>query len=355
MGNHTLGWVYIFLQSLRVSFLTVAGLARSFLLHVQVCWGRDLEPKITTMTVIIAWFVPGIGLIGAMVASGVSYRMGRTCLLNPKDDSSLWAPLLAVSCVALVLQMATMVYSSYIYLRSSKQDGYVRNRSTLPSNSTEVPPSSGHQLLERMKRLFSLQWRGIVNGISTVTNVLFYAIVFWSLDHAQRAQKADPHKMWDWISCIIDTQGDKNACISKAAKYMPPEDELFVVLGFLIGAGTCCILFLFRLSMIQGWYHVITGKVQRYPESVLLDGRRKHAQRQGYQETGGSLGGITVSTSTYVGHSDIEEPPLVYKEFMKGHRIWLALMRFPKIQLVQYLHLFRFNWVEVYRLKPTTV
>lgn len=161
--------------------------------------------------------------------------------------------------------------------------------------------------------------------------------------------------MWDWISCIIDTQGDKNACISKAAKYMPPEDELFVVLGFLIGAGTCCILFLFRLSMIQGWYHVITGKVQRYPESVLLDGRRKHAQRQGYQETGGSLGGITVSTSTYVGHSDIEEPPLVYKEFMKGHRIWLALMRFPKIQLVQYLHLFRFNWVEVYRLKPTTV
>ncbi|KAI5305745.1 hypothetical protein KEM56_003446 [Ascosphaera pollenicola] len=296
------------------------GLARSFLLHVQVCWGRDLEPKIKTITVIIAWFVPGIGLIGAMAASGVSYRMGKTCLLNPNHDLSLWAPILAVSVVALILQLATMVYSSYVYLRSSKQDGYVRNRSALPSSSTEVLPSSSQLLIERMKKLFSLQWRGIINGLHTVTNVLFFAIVFWSLDHAQRAQK-DPLSMWDWVVCIIDTQGDKNACISKANEHVPPQNELYAVLGFLIGIGTCCIVTLFRLSMVQGWCHLITGKVQRYPEDVLLDERRRTFQRQGYQVAGDSFREINVSTSTYLGHSDLEDPPPVYKQSIKDDRV----------------------------------
>ncbi|KAI5291529.1 hypothetical protein KEM54_003950 [Ascosphaera aggregata] len=292
------------------------GLARTFLLHVQVCWNQDLVTNITTLTVMIAWFAPIVGLVSALVASGVSYRMGKTCLLNARNESSLWAPLLAVSCLALFLQIVTMLYSSYIFLKSYRQDGFARNRATLPSNSTETTPSPCQQLLERVRRLCSLQWRGVMTGVSTASLVLFYCNVFWSLNAAWRAQNANPKHMLDWITCIVATNGNKTLCFSVAEKYLPSDKELYAVMCLLIGGGLCCIVFLFRFSMLRGWYHLITGKIDKH-ENVPFEGSGSFAHRHWHEEVPNSLGGYSVSSSTTMQELVSEEPSAVYKHGTK--------------------------------------
>ncbi|KAI5296392.1 hypothetical protein KEM52_003114 [Ascosphaera acerosa] len=296
------------------------GLARSLLLHVQVCWGKDLEPRITTMTVVIAWFVPGFGLLGVLLASGVSYRIGKTCLPNAKNDSALMPPLLAVSGAAALLQFVTMLYSAYVYLRAAKQDGYVRNRSTLPSITTETQPSSAKQIWQEICKVFALQWRGIVNNISALSHVLFYAVIMWSLNRAWRAQESDPEHMHDWINCMIAQHGDKNACLKQAAKYLPSKQELLAFYAFLVSAGLCCVVFLFRWSIITGWYHMATRQLQAYPTDFLWQRRNKQCiQQSGYEETASTsfIAALTASTPTTLAPSESSSRPVLVKHETK--------------------------------------
>lgn len=117
-----------------------------------------------------------------------------------------------------------------------------------------------------------LQWRGAAIVICVLLNIIFFALVFVSIDNTQvRVTSDNAAAASNWLLCLFEESGDKNKCLSLVTKLVTPEAELLAVLILLSVVGFWCLIFLGRLSMLRGWVDLFRRKISRRHEFVSVD------------------------------------------------------------------------------------
>ena len=186
-------------------------------------------------TLIGGWAIPAIGLVLTLCLTGTSYRFGNVCHINHhKGLEDFWGPLMAFAAVALILQFTTLVYCVHVYVKSlMDKSSSTDNSSSLPSYSASVRTISARQAYRRVQRVVYLQWRGVAVVITIIANVVFFAVVFVSMDDAATNSPKNLERAKPWIACLAMTAGDQNACLSEASVLGPNEATILAVLMLL--------------------------------------------------------------------------------------------------------------------------
>ncbi len=208
---------------------------RSLALHLQICWQVVIGKNFMWGALAAGWGIPAIGLTVAMVFSGVSFRFGDTCHINHKNSlADLWIPLLVFAGVTVIIQFATFGYCIKVYLASLQDDSTTTNSSGIRSYNNSLRGTiSPRQAYRRIRRVIELQWRGIVIVLLIIADVVFFAVVFVFMDDLETNILKNPTKSADWLTCLIQTGGNKNKCLSFAESLVVNEATVMSVLILL--------------------------------------------------------------------------------------------------------------------------
>jgi hypothetical protein len=180
-----------------------------------------------------------------------------------------------------------------VYINSLLDDRTTTGSSALPSPLGSVRIVSARQAFKRIKRVFALQWRGILIVILIIADVAFFAIAFIKFDESTGVTKMNMRKAEKWLTCLVISNGDKHQCLSLAKKLTISEATAIAVLillsvsslhaaaaGFRANCslqmnGIWCLLFLGRWEMVTGWIDWFKEKLGRKSrEFVSVDARR---------------------------------------------------------------------------------
>lgn len=209
---------------------------RALALHLQICWEVVPGNKFFYASLVLGWLVPIVGLALTLSLTGVSFRFGDVCHINHKDAlQDFWGPLLAFAALALVLQFITIGYCIHVYIKSLLDDKQTTNSSSqAPTYSGSMRTMSARQTYRRVKRVVELQWRGASIVLVIIAEVVFFAVVFVSMDNSTQVNGELLRKAKPWLGCLVEQQGDKNACLPMAKDLVQSQG---VVLAVLIVLG----------------------------------------------------------------------------------------------------------------------
>jgi hypothetical protein len=249
---------------------------RSLSLHLQICWQVLVGRNFMIFAQAAGWGVPIIGIALALTFSGVSFRFGPTCHINHENSlADFWIPLLIFAGATVVLTFATFGYCVKVYLASLSDNSASTEGSNLPTYSTtnsnkNITP---RQAYRRVRRVISLQWRGIAIVLIIIADVIFFSVVYVFQDTVVQSVKDDPTIATGWAECLMGTSGDKDKCLDLAGTLVINEATTFAVL-LLLGLNGVWLLFLLgRWSMITGWIEMLPFGGNKKKEFVSADAR----------------------------------------------------------------------------------
>jgi len=225
------------------SFLLFGGWAaviwifcRSLSLHLQICWELVTDQKFFIASLLFGWGIPAVALTLALSLTGVSYRFGNVCHINHKNGlQDFWGPLLAFAAFAAVLQFITAGYCIHVYIQSLLDDRTTTDTSSnLPTYSRSLSTASARKTYRRVKRVIQLQWRGAAIVLLIIGEVVFFAVVFVSMDNSSQVTTSLLKQATPWLLCLASTGGNKTECLPKSQGLVQPER---VVIAVLIALG----------------------------------------------------------------------------------------------------------------------
>ncbi|GJN68392.1 hypothetical protein PLICBS_002435 [Purpureocillium lilacinum] len=248
---------------------------RSLSLHLQICWQVLVGRNFMIFAQAAGWGVPILGIILALVFSGVSFRFGATCHINHKNSlADLWIPLLIFAGATVILTFATFGYCIKVYLASLSDNSASTEGSSLPAYSNSVRTMSPRQAYRRVKRVIALQWRGLAIVLIIIADVIFFSVVFVFQDNIVQSVTSDPRVGKDWVLCLIGASGDKHQCLEEAKSLVVNEATVSAVLLLLALNGIWLLFLLGRWSMVTGWFELIPSLTNRNKkEFVSVDAR----------------------------------------------------------------------------------
>ena len=284
---------------------------RSLFLHVQICWQVQPGRKFFWFSVLAGWAIPFIIATLALSLTGVSYKFGDACHINHDHAvQDYWIPLLSFAGASTILQFSTLGYCIRVYVKVFLNDNIHSSShngsSGLPSHSGSIKTVNTRQAYQRVKKVISLQWRGIVIVLIIIANVTYLAVVFISMDNTTEAAKKDLSKLRPWLLCLVVNPRDKNTCLELVKGHVPSEGTVMGVLILLALNGVWVLLFLGRFAMVRAWVDFFKMKVGRkHPEFISVDAQR-HSPRPGEYQM------ITSPATTYRG---VDAPSMPEKTF----------------------------------------
>lgn len=216
---------------------------RSLSLHLQICWQVTVGRTFMFFAQAAGWGVPIIGIILALVFSGVSFRFGNMCHINHENSlATLWIPLLIFAGITVITTFTTFGYCVKVYLASLADNSASTEGSGLPSYSNSIRTMTPRQAYRRVRRVIALQWRGIAIVLIIIADVIFFAVIFVFQDNVVQSVTRDPKVAEGWVLCLIGASGDKNKCLKDAGKFVVNEATVTAVL-LLLGVCTPPLLF----------------------------------------------------------------------------------------------------------------
>ncbi|KAJ9615864.1 hypothetical protein H2200_001941 [Cladophialophora chaetospira] len=271
---------------------------RALALHLQICWEVAMGTRSFYGMLAFGWGIPVIGLALTLSLTGVSFRFGDVCHINHKDAlQDFWGPLLAFAALALVLQFITIGYCVQVYIKSLFDDKQTTNSSSQPPTyNGSMRTVTARQTYRRVKRVVELQWRGASIVLVLIAEVVFFAVVFVSMDNATQVNAGLLTKAESWLTCLAITGGDKNKCLPRAKGLVKTEGVVLAVLIVLGLSGFWCLMFFGRWSMAQGWAEFFRTKLFRKSEFVSADARRLSNDPRTYEMLGGAGPQLNIKT-----------------------------------------------------------
>ncbi|KAK5940852.1 hypothetical protein PMZ80_007269 [Knufia obscura] len=247
---------------------------RALALHLQICWEVNAGKMFFWVTLVVGWLIPAAGVALTLSLTGVSYRFGNICHINHKLGlEDFWGPLLAFATLALVLQFITIGYCINVYVRSLFDDkATTENSSGVPTYSGSINTASARQAYRRVKRVVELQWRGATIVLLIIAEVVFFAIIFVSMDNSSQVNDELFERSLPWVTCLAMTGGNKKQCLPQAKGLVKDEGMVIAVLIVLAMSGFWLLIFLGRWSMVLGWRDLFRSKIlKRRHEFVSAD------------------------------------------------------------------------------------
>jgi 7 transmembrane receptor (Secretin family) len=265
---------------------------RALSLHLQICWEMVPDQKFFYSALSFGWAIPAAGLAIALSLTGTSYRFGDVCHINHDNGlQDFWGPLLAFAAVALVLQFITIGYCIQVFVKNILDDkATTDSNSALPQYSRSFTAQTARQTYRRVKKVVQLQWKGACVVLLIIGEVIFFSVVFVSMDNGAQIRGPLIEVAAEWGVCLFESSGNKNACLPLAKPLVKPEPLVLAVLICLgVGlflhfrlpiltklqlSGFWLLIFLGRWSMITGWIDLIKTKLIQRHEFVSADARR---------------------------------------------------------------------------------
>lgn len=222
------------------SFLLLGGWAgvmwaflRSLSLHLQICWQVLVGRSFMIFAHAAGWGIPIIGIVLALVFSGLSFRFGATCHINHKNSlADFWIPLLLFAGLTVIITFATFGYCIKVYL-ASLSDSASSEGSSLPTYTNSIKTMSPRQAYRRIRRVISLQWRGIAIVLIIIADVIFFSVIFVFQDNVVQSVTHNPKVGEAWALCLIGAAGDKDKCLKEANSLVVNEATVTAVLLLL--------------------------------------------------------------------------------------------------------------------------
>ncbi|KAI7358519.1 hypothetical protein KC320_g1014 [Hortaea werneckii] len=289
-------------------------LLRSLWTHLRVCYDIKHTQNYVWASYLIGWGVPGIFLAISLPVTGVSYRLGTTCIPNQHYSFVTWFGwLIAFACLAALLQFGTTGFCLYLYARHFWQNGsreteaYDVSTAGLAAEGQRRPSIRlGKRLAwRRVQKVLFLQWRSIVLSIFVIIETVFFGAVYVAAAKAVDASRR-PTKRPDvlrFLVCLIVNEGDKEACLPFTRSL--GLGERTVIASFYMSAliGIFTFLVMVRRSMLIGWYDIL-----RHPGRIW----RRDSSKSGPQDptsersSGGSV--RFAETSPFAAIGTLPEP-----------------------------------------------
>ncbi|KAK3394460.1 hypothetical protein B0H63DRAFT_517587 [Podospora didyma] len=225
-------------------------------------------------SMIFGWGIPILGVVLAITLSGFSFRFGATCHINHKNSlADLWIPLLVFAGLTIIIQFSTFGYCIKVYLASLADNSASTEGSNLPSYTNSIRTMTPKQAYRRVRRVVALQWRGIAIVLIIIADVVFFSVVFVFQDNTAQAVKNDGSVALAWITCLLQNNGQKHACLNKAGPIVVNMPTVGAVL-FLLGMnGIWLVLLLGRWTMVTGWRDMFGSSSRNRREFVSVDAR----------------------------------------------------------------------------------
>jgi hypothetical protein len=214
---------------------------RALQLHLQICWQVVVGRNFMWFAQALGWGIPILGIILAIIFSGVSFRFGSTCHINHTNSlADLWIPLLIFAAFTIILQFYTFGYCIKVYLASINDNGASTEGSGLPTTSytNSVVTMTPRQAYRRVRRVLQLQWRGILLVLIIIIDVIFFSVIFVFQDNTVQKVKTDASISLGWVECIINANGDKTKCFDKTGAFVVNEASVGAVLILLAVSTT---------------------------------------------------------------------------------------------------------------------
>ncbi|KAI6819069.1 hypothetical protein KC332_g11251 [Hortaea werneckii] len=289
-------------------------LLRSLWTHLRVCYDIKHTQNYVWASHLIGWGVPGIFLAISLPVTGVSYRLGTTCIPNQHYSFVTWFGwLIAFACLAALLQFGTTGFCLFLYARHFWQNGsretetYDVSTAGLAAEGQRRPSIRlGKRLAwRRVQKVLFLQWRSIVLSIFVIIETVFFGAVYVAAAKAVDATRR-PTKRPDvlrFLVCLIVNEGDKDACLQYTKSLGLRERT--VIASFYMSAliGIFTFLVMVRRSMLIGWYDLL-----RHPRRLW----RRDSSKSGPQDptskrsSGGSV--RFAETSPFAAIGTLPEP-----------------------------------------------
>ena len=255
---------------------------RALFLHLQICWEINPSKGFFYSALGAGFGIPAIGLGVALGLTGVSYRFGSICHINHKNGlQDFWGPLLAFAALAAVLQFITLGYCVQVYVKSLLDDKATTDTSSsLPRYNTSISTASARRTYRRVKRVVQLQWRGATVVLLIIGEVVFFAVVFVSMDNTTQITAAFLEKASPWLLCLAsgsaatlfeNPTANKTKCLPLASGLVQPEGVVLAVLVILGLSGVWCFILFGRYSMALGWLDLIKRRLLPRHEFVSAD------------------------------------------------------------------------------------
>lgn len=270
------------------SFLLLGGWAgvmwaflRSLSLHLQICWQVLVGRSFMIFAQAAGWGVPILALILALVFSGVSFRFGATCHINHENSlADFWIPLLLFAGLTVIITFATFGYCIKVYLAALSDNGSSEG-SSLPTYTNSIKTMSPRQAYRRVRRVISLQWRGIAIVLIIIADVIFFSVIFVFQDNVVQSVTHDPKVAEDWVLCLIGASGDKDKCLKEASHLVINEATVTAVLLLLALNGIWLLFLMGRWTMVTGWFDLLFSPFRKSKkEFVSVDARTEIIKKE---------------------------------------------------------------------------
>lgn len=206
---------------------------RSLYTHLKICWDFKHERIFFWVAEIFGWGLPGLFLALTLPITGVSYRLGPTCVPNQKNSFVTWFGwLIAFGCIAALLTSSTTIFCLWVYLKDlgkKNKGGAGGGGKSYGGNSTQqddesIAPntqsgwtsrnSTRKLAWSRVKVVLLAQWRSVLLSTLVIVMVLYYGTVFVKQTNTG-LNAVDPDKqaaVTTWAICIVLNSGEKTKC-----------------------------------------------------------------------------------------------------------------------------------------------
>ncbi|EKG09126.1 GPCR family 2-like protein [Macrophomina phaseolina MS6] len=249
---------------------------RSLSLHLLVCWNIHVGRRFFVATQGIGWSVV-IVLSGVTLGvTGVSIRFGDACHVNTNGSvPSFWGPLLVMSGLSAVLQLATFAFGLNLY---------ILQRARLSAEKYEESTSTR---LRQIWNLVRLQWRAIAAVVLILIDVIFFCSVFLRIGSNEKQAHHHVEEVYTWLTCLTSHPTDRSVCLVRAQNLFIDQDTVAALLFLLAASGIQCFLVFVQQPLVYGWL-----KLARR----VLGCERRSAS---HAELGDSLGTTEVFSAAY--------------------------------------------------------
>ncbi|KAF7192266.1 hypothetical protein HII31_06298 [Pseudocercospora fuligena] len=263
---------------------------RSIWMHLRICWDvRSIQSDSKRWFFaahLLGWGIPAIFLAVELTVTGVSYRIGGSCLPNQEKAFATWFGwLIAFGGVGALVQFFTTGFCVGVYLKevmnpksqtrtttgagsSAARSGGDGEESVEPNmTSYFVDPQDQKKLAwSRVRKILRAQWRSMVLCTVLVILLIYYGVVFVQQTSSAftDVSPAQAQKLQAWAICIVINRGDKRNC-GPAAKALGLSEGAIVATYYMAAfVGIFAFTLMFRSSMLKGWLFFM-----RHPQRAM--------------------------------------------------------------------------------------
>ncbi|SMR54904.1 unnamed protein product [Zymoseptoria tritici ST99CH_3D1] len=272
------------------AFIIAGGMAavvwifiRALSMNLQICWDIVPGQKFFYVAQALGWGISAVLFTTTITLTGVSFRFGTACHVNHGNArAGFWGPLMGIAACAGILQLATFGYCIHVYLKSLWSDDESIHTSSsanggLPSYNASVRTQTARAVFERIKKVLWLQWRGIAIVTIILADVVFFTVIFLTLDSMQANVADHVKELTPWYACLVTNIGNSDVCLHYVQGWLVNEGTVIAVLVLLGLAGLQSFLLLMRPSVFRAWWDLLTGRWKKQ-EFVSLDATRNASQ-----------------------------------------------------------------------------